>query len=315
MSHSNDDKRSAAPAAAGKPTLEALLRLKRSERPDETFWEEFERGLHRKQLAAIVEPKPWWLGLAIWGRRLAPVGLPVSAAAAALFAVMVVRTQSPFSSTPPVLNDRSDRSGSEIARSDKAPANLASPPTAVLVARAASGLTEPRTSGAEAIAIPAEVSDTPPESVSTLIEASDSVVSAPVVVPAASESVAIPLVDSLLELGGASTPPTPSESTIAENLAAVRTENPEMILAAAASSGGGEAVADNLAIEPALKMEVRNPRHARVLLAMADNPSVETPGGLTSLRDRAARGLDHEDSLSGSASRLGVGGDRFSVSF
>jgi hypothetical protein len=313
MSHSNDDKRSAAPAAAGKPTLEALLRLKRSERPDEAFWEEFERGLHRKQLAAIVEPKPWWLGLAIWGRRLAPVGLPVSAAAAALFAVMVVRTQSPFSSTPPVLNDRS---GSEIARSDKAPANLAPPPAAVLVARAASGLAEARTPGAEAIAIPAEVSDTPPESVSTLIEASDSVVSAPVVVPAASESVAIPLVDSLLELGGASTPPTPSESTIAENLAAVRTENPEMILAAAPASGGeSEAVADNLVIEPALKMEVRNPRHARVLLAMADNPSVETPGGLTSLRDRAARGLDHEDSLSGSASRLGVGGDRFSVSF
>jgi hypothetical protein len=60
---------------------------------------------------------------------------------------------------------------------------------------------------------------------------------------------------------------------------------------------------------------VRNPRHARVLLAMADNPSVETPGGFPSLRDRFAGGLDRENSLSGSASRLGVGGDRFSVSF
>jgi hypothetical protein len=312
MSHSNDDKRSAAPAAAGKPTLEALLRVKRAERPDQAFWEEFERGLHRKQLASIVEPKPWWLGLAIWGRRLAPVGLPASAAAAALLAVMVVRTQSPFSSTPPVQNDHSS---SEIARLDKSPATLAALASSGLIAGTAPGLAEPHTSAAVALVSPTEAADASPASSSTLIEAADSVASVPAA-PAASGPVAIPLVDSLLELGAASPAPTPSESTIAENLAAVRTENPDMILAAApVSNGDGEALVDDLAIEPALKMEVRNPRHARVLLAMADNPSVETPGGLTSLRDRAARGLDHEDSLSGSASRLGVGGDRFSVSF
>ena len=56
MSLSDDDKRSAAPAAAGKPTLEELLRVKRAERPDQVFWEEFDRGLRRKQLAAMVEP-------------------------------------------------------------------------------------------------------------------------------------------------------------------------------------------------------------------------------------------------------------------
>ena len=312
MSHSNDDKRSAAPAAAGKPTLEALLRVKRAERPDQAFWEEFERGLHRKQLAAIVEPKPWWLGLAIWGRRLAPLGLPASAAAAALLALMVVRSQSPFSSTPSVPNGRSS---SAIARLDKAPATLSAPPSSGLVASATPRLAD-HTSAAAALANPTEVADASPAPSSTLIEASGSVASVLAAAPAASEPVAIPLVHSLLELGAASSAPTPSENTIAENLATVRTENPDMILAAAPASGrDGDAHVDDLAIEPALKMEVRNPRHARVLLAMADNPSVETHGGLTSLRDSVARGLDRENSLSGSASRLGVGGDRFSVSF
>jgi hypothetical protein len=134
--------------------------------------------------------------------------------------------------------------------------------------------------------------------------------------PAVPDSEVIPLVDSLLELGAASAPPTVSESTIAENLATVRAETPGMVVAAAPlPSGHAETPGDDLVIEPALKMEVRNPRHARVLLAMADNPSIESPGGDFPVRDRFARGLDHENPLSNSASRLGVGGDRFSVSF
>jgi hypothetical protein len=41
-------------------TLESLLRLKRAETPSGEFWMQFERELRAKQLAAIVEKRPWW---------------------------------------------------------------------------------------------------------------------------------------------------------------------------------------------------------------------------------------------------------------
>ena len=317
MSHPDDDKRSAAPAAAGKPSLEALLRLKRAERPDDAFWQEFERGLHRKQLAAIVEPRPWWLGLAIWGRRLAPVGLPASAAAAALLAVMVVRTQSPFS--PAAYPSSSPRAVVAAARGeDKAApvANVAASAPSLVIASAVPGSHSHQAPRGGMSATPAEIVGDPGEtSLDATISTSVDVASADA--SSASDAIIVPLVDSLLELGGATSFPTPSETTIADNLAAAQAESPGMIAAVApVSSGDGEAhAADGPDAEPVLKMEVRNPRHARVLIAMADNPSVETTGGLSSLRDRFVRGLDREDSLSGSARRLGVGGDRLSVSF
>jgi len=72
-------------------TLEDLLRLKRTEKPDAAFWHDFERGMRKKQLAAIVEPRPWWLGLALLKHRLGAFGLPLSATAAAMLAVVVLR--------------------------------------------------------------------------------------------------------------------------------------------------------------------------------------------------------------------------------
>ena len=42
------------------PTLENLLRLKRAETPGPEFWTRFEQELRHRQLAAIVEKRPWW---------------------------------------------------------------------------------------------------------------------------------------------------------------------------------------------------------------------------------------------------------------
>jgi len=41
-------------------TLESLMRLKRLERPPGEFWGQFDSELRAKQLAAIVERRPWW---------------------------------------------------------------------------------------------------------------------------------------------------------------------------------------------------------------------------------------------------------------
>jgi hypothetical protein len=64
-------------------SLEQLLKLKRSERPDPTFWEEFDRELHRRQLASVVATPTWRARFArslLVGVRRA---VPVTAAAAA----------------------------------------------------------------------------------------------------------------------------------------------------------------------------------------------------------------------------------------
>lgn len=41
-------------------TLEDILRLKRAERPPAEFWDRFDRELRAKQLAALLEKRPWW---------------------------------------------------------------------------------------------------------------------------------------------------------------------------------------------------------------------------------------------------------------
>jgi hypothetical protein len=74
-------------------SLEDLLRLKRAERPAESFWADFDRQLRAKQLAALVEKRPWWqafsLGGLVSGLRRHPV--PLGAAVALGFGFFLVR--------------------------------------------------------------------------------------------------------------------------------------------------------------------------------------------------------------------------------
>lgn len=83
--------------AAGKVSLEDLLRLKRSERPAPEFWSRFEEELRVKQLAAIVEKRPWWVTLRLpqAARVLARFQLPVGAAAILALGFVVVREYGP----------------------------------------------------------------------------------------------------------------------------------------------------------------------------------------------------------------------------
>jgi hypothetical protein len=75
-----------------KVTLEEILRLKRSERPDEGFWVEFEERLRAKQLAAIVARRPWWqVDLSRFAVGVRGLRLPIGAVAALAFAFVAVR--------------------------------------------------------------------------------------------------------------------------------------------------------------------------------------------------------------------------------
>jgi|GEM_PF-2584582 len=70
--------------------VEDLLRLKRSERPTEAFWDEFDRGLHQRMLQALVKKDPWYRQLM---RMLTIPALPTLAitSAAALALLLLLR--------------------------------------------------------------------------------------------------------------------------------------------------------------------------------------------------------------------------------
>lgn len=76
-----------------KVTVEDLLRLKRTERPDAEFWTKFERELRQKQLTALMEKRPWWQELPQFFSRRAY--LPVGATAILAFTLVSVKYYAP----------------------------------------------------------------------------------------------------------------------------------------------------------------------------------------------------------------------------
>jgi len=74
-------------------TLEDLLRLKRAERPPAEFWNEFDRELRTKQLAALLAKRPWWQTLPITGlfARLGHHRIPLGAAAVVAITFLTIR--------------------------------------------------------------------------------------------------------------------------------------------------------------------------------------------------------------------------------
>jgi hypothetical protein len=96
-----------------KITVETLLRLKRAERPDAEFWTSFERELRQKQLAALLERRPWWQNLPrLLSRR---AYLPIGAAAVVAFTLVSVKYYAP-----------SQAEGAPEAAVPVTPANVAS---------------------------------------------------------------------------------------------------------------------------------------------------------------------------------------------
>jgi hypothetical protein len=73
-------------------TIEDLLRLKRAERPPAEFWTEWDRQLRTKQLAAILDKRPWWRdALPRLGLALGRYHLPLGATAILALTILTVR--------------------------------------------------------------------------------------------------------------------------------------------------------------------------------------------------------------------------------
>jgi len=82
-------------------TLEDLLRLKRAERPPAEFWNQFERELRAKQLAALVARRPWWRSLPQAFSGFRRYHLPLGATA--ILALTFIATREFRHATPAVV--------------------------------------------------------------------------------------------------------------------------------------------------------------------------------------------------------------------
>lgn len=62
-------------------SLDDLFALKRAERPDDDFWNDFQREFHERQRAEAIEPKRWWFMLPRVFSQLSRYQMPIGATA------------------------------------------------------------------------------------------------------------------------------------------------------------------------------------------------------------------------------------------
>lgn len=80
--------------------LEDILRLKRAERPSPEFWTHFDRELRAKQLAALVEKRPWWSVVPRVLTGLSRYHLPLGATAVLALSIVSYREFRPVPPAP-----------------------------------------------------------------------------------------------------------------------------------------------------------------------------------------------------------------------
>jgi len=100
-------------------SVEDLLRIKRAERPPAEFWSEWDRQLRTKQLAAILDKRPWWRdALPRLGTALGRYHLPIGATAILALTFLTVREYRS------VNTENTVRAATPVARVDAQPSNL-----------------------------------------------------------------------------------------------------------------------------------------------------------------------------------------------
>lgn len=267
-------------------SVEDLIRLKRTERPATEFWSRFDRELRTKQLAALVEKRPWWRDFAGPFSGLARFGLPVGATAILAFSFLALRDSPPSGSVPAArigAEGPSAMGSIPVAAEDfteraRVPAALAVAPSAL-----------------PAVEVAAAVTDEPSASVAAPSAALSRHGSAIGFVAAPNSAFTV----SALEARLPSTIPSASESVIARNLLG------------ATRGFEGRAMPVRPTVEPLQQMMTpRDVRRAKMLTAMV-SISNETPAPNA---ERVARNLPDER-LYDQINRFSGRGDRLSVKF
>jgi hypothetical protein len=316
---------------SSKPSLESLLRLKRAERPDDAFWADFSVGMRQKQLAAIIEPKPWWLGASIILRRFSFPAVVATSSAAALVAFTVVRSGSPVDvggfSTAYVSVVEVSESVAGDAPDFIIASSVPSVPVTVALLDQAIPFSDDAMDSVLSVAVDAvglgkgddllsDVSIAESDVLVASVEASAGVdaatVTASVEMKSASDSVeaasrdfaSVSWVDEQAagESGG---------------FAAISAIKPASYAFDPSVVGGlaGVVVADEGLTMPPTVAPAPGSRFERLLTADASKVAANSGGTLAQVRDRVLHHIGREEDLYASVSRLGVGGDRLSLRF
>lgn len=266
-----------------KVTIEALLHLKRSERPSADFWSNFERELRQKQLSALVEKRAWWHDLPQFFPRR--VYLPIGAAAILTFtlvsvsrysAVPVAETQSSAASVPAPTFSNMNVVESRSMVSSESP-SVSSP----LVNRA-----EPKISA---------------------VEHSSTVAAVGVSSDARSE---LSRDSDLLEQD------SPSARSIAANFARLEQSDPDLVSSVLGSRLSSRARVQSSpapTVELA-SLQLNGGRRTRLVARYNDRNFNGEPVASDSVREKLARRLDDSD-FNDHFSRIGLNGDKVSLKF
>ena len=262
-------------------TLEDLLRVKRAERPPPEFWAEFEREMRLKQLAAIVEPRPWWAPFIRVGARIARYQVPVGAAAILALSLVTISEYRSGMAVEPSLT---------IPESSLARVSIPAPVRPEYVA-------------------PMQVAVVSAPERSSEIEPA-----APVVVAATADTGTSSHVIPLPTMALVSAEPSPSARAIAANLEALRATDPSIIDEVFGRSHVALEVRQPVR-DPLEQLGAsRDSRRARLLAAGMPASSANNEFVPVSSSDRVTRSLT-EERLYDSVSRVGVSGDRVAIRF
>jgi hypothetical protein len=279
-----------------KISIEDLLHLKRTERPAPEFWAGFESQLRTKQLAAILEKRPWYNSLPQGLIRISRWSVPLGAAAAV---AMTVGTVHLARRTPAGAEMAKSRPAAESQVSAVSSATPSILPAAVSVARDSVPSTEllvrpvSVAQASSGVQVAAAVEAVSPEQLGRLLvglghaagNSSD----------VGTDSVAIPA-----RVAAVSSQITPvSERVVAED------ETPE-----AESRASSESVTRTVT--------VRGPRGQRLIADAsakeASGPTFDDNADVVRSRERIVNRLV-ERGFNDTYSRMGLGGDRVSVKF
>ncbi|MFA6288692.1 MAG: hypothetical protein WC661_15015 [Opitutaceae bacterium] len=286
-----------------KVTIEDLLRLKRAERPSAEFWTRFEQDLRAKQLAAIVEKRPWWhaLHLPQAARVISRFQVPVGSAAIFVLSFVVAnqyRTATPSELTAPEVSVPAAQVAMNSVEAPKAKAFA----TVVVAARsqetpAMTSVAKPVTSGVPVrtvIAVDANALSSRSTELTAMI---------PWGVGQAEQSLASAR---LLDTGMQDEPM--SNLSVTSLLGNPNTAGNQIQASRPQATDAKVAVAQ--------VSSPREVRRAKILagLVVADNAEGSDYARAIHSRDVAANDLN-DAQLYDSVRRLGVGGDRFTLKF
>lgn len=262
-------------------SLEDILRLKRAERPPAEFWSQFDRELRAKQLAALVEKRPWWRTISFTPaffslrRYYMPLGA-TAVLAATFFSVRGLQHSSAPSAAP-----ASDVVAAPARELISAPAVATSP------APSSSTVIEPMPVAATPSAV--AVADRP---VDLAISKAERLALSSDATPPGGFVQMIALVGSPTSTDEAAL--APGTRLVADNFAALQDAEPAFAREFVAPERGFEAralPARNRPVEPLAQMRVPSGSRRAALIAQAT--LVSTPAPVLS-SDRAARSLSDE---------------------